>query len=239
MGPVYVPHLKLSFGGTIGQPEVEQWSNTVRFDTGGFDVPEGNIDAALGAIRPIVETWFRSPDTSISAVARLKWLKLNWILANGRQRSVNTHQVDTLANGGEGGAVHWYQTLALTMRTDLQRGRGHAGRIFPPVVVAFPEGNSPYIAAVKADKMAASWAATLSALATSLGSNLGGGEGTFVGVWPVVASPGESDPTSFQGPLMNRITRVVVDRVGDVQHRRTAQIPRLEGAGADVTGTDI
>lgn len=238
----YVPHLRLAFGGTIGTPAVEEWSNSIRFSTGGGVPEEGNLQGALEACGPVLSTWFSSSGAMIANISQLRFAKLTWILANGKQRGVNTPRIDLLTSGGLGSSSgdatpnpHWYQTQALTLRTDLNRGRGHSGRIYPPTTGALPAGASPYISAAAATGMSSTFSQCLDALSTALGTNLGGGPGVLFSVGPVVASAGETEGPKAKDPFLVPITGVVVDRVGDVQHRRNRQVPRLEGPRAPVT----
>lgn len=131
-----VPHLRLSWGGTLGVPPVEIWTNTLKWANDQSQAPDaGALESALLAIKAPLTTWFKSSAAQIGLNAALTWIKLNYIQANGLQRDVNTVQQDVTATVGATTFVNspiWIQSYALTLRTGLKRGRGHAGRIFPP-----------------------------------------------------------------------------------------------------------
>lgn len=243
--PQYIPHLKLSFGGNIGIPVMEAWSNTVCFKAGGDPdehsepgavVGADEIQSALEDARVPLASWFSSADAKIAGVATLTWAKLVWIQANGRQRDVNTARVDfvPVVSGGQNNAPHWYTTFVLTERTALQRGLGHSGRIYPPLVYAVNEGATPYISAALAAGMASAWATCLNGISEAIqGSFLPELQGTPV--YPVVAAARPTKIGDDRDAALVPITGVVVDRVADVMHSRTRQIPRAEGARAVVT----
>lgn len=240
----WLPHLKLSFGGDLGNPKMEIWNCTVRFKAGAdsdntdpsADFTSAQIDAALGALTTPLATWFASADAQLSSVAILNYAKLNWVMANGLQRDVNTHRVDTgPAAGGNGAAnqPHWHTTFALTLRTGVARGRAHSGRIFPPAVHCPPELASPYISAAHANQMATAFATALNNISEAIQDARGDGTPVF----PVVGSPASTSIGDTRGALLERITGVVVDRLADVQHRRTNAIPRLEATRYAVAGS--
>lgn len=239
----WLRHLKLAFGGEIGTPALEQWSCTVRFKANSDDgntvptvdfTPE-QIDTALGNLNAPLQAWFSSPNAQIGSVARLTWAKLNMIEVNGKQRDVNTHRIDTgiVAGGGGAASVHWFVTMALTERTNVSRGRAHSGRIFPPCIVSTPQAGTPYVGPNVAKDMAAAWANCLNGISTAIHAARGAGDVTKV--YPVIGSPADTR-IGGGGPLLERVTGVVVDRVGDVQHRRTDSVPRVEGDRTAVAG---
>lgn len=243
--PTYLQHIKLSFGGEIGSFAEEQWTNTVRFKRAIVEDPlapsdgisSDDLDASLALLVAPLRTWFGSAGTGIGNVASLLWAKLNMIGVDGKQRDINTHRIEIARlGGGLNASAPWYQTYALTHRTALARGRGHSGRIFPPLVAFMPAVNSPYVGGGVADQMAANWATCLQAISQVIKDQSTDGPGLAVDCYPVVASP-VSTTGPNQGPAMlNRVTGVVCDRVPDVQHRRTYQVQRSEGALAPVAG---
>lgn len=246
MPNTYIPHLKLNMSGTIGTPAVEIWSCTVRFGAGVITPDEDRLDLSLAAAKVPIITWFNSQSAAISRNAALTMLKLNWIMANGKQRSVNTHELAVSALGGissntgeQTAYPHWYQTMALTLRTDIQRGRGHSGRIYPPLTAALPAGTSPYVSEAAATGMATAFAQCLSDVSAAMSATLNAAPGSASPCYAIVASAGTTPQNPTAAPLNVPITGVVVDRVGDVQHRRNRQVPRLEGPRAVVTGIGI
>lgn len=240
----FLKHIKLQFGGTIGTTSTEIWSCTVRFkgntddsaSVPSVDFSPEQLDTALGLLNAPLQAWMNASDSQLSSNAKLAWAKLNQIEANGKQRDVNTHRIDTgIVSGSTTRYVPWYQTQALTMRTNISRGRGHSGRIYPPLTLAQPEGGSPYIAEADANRMATSWAAALNGIADAIQTARGVSDATPV--YPVIGSPVPTRVGDTGGALLMRVTGVVVDRVPDVQHRRTNAVPRLEGTRANVTGS--
>jgi hypothetical protein len=228
----WTPHLRMSYGGTLGAPAVEIWTNTVKWKVTGFEPDAALLQAACDAVTPIVSAWIARSGSLINSAALLTWVKLNWIGANGKQRDTNTVQTD-LAPGTAGGnsasTPAFSQTQAITLRTRVNRGRGHAGRVYPPVTVFAADGaGSPYLDAGLAGGMATSFTTFLRDARAALA-------GVFVAAFPGSLAP---DPAVFSGgsalkgtqPLWTPIISAVVDRVPDVQHRRTNRIPRAEGA---------
>lgn len=241
----WLRHIKLQFGGTLGTPAVEEWSNTLRFkmNPAPFDTdptaqsqimtgPE--LEDALEAIEPILAGWFRSGAVRINQVAQLRWAKLNMINEAGKQWDQNTHLREwaPVVGGSTFQSVPWYQTQALTMRTEKQRGRAHSGRIFPPCVDANPQGLTPYVDPTVAQGMAAQFAGLLSNISQALADTA---LAPNVDVRPVIASPATSSGPNPGPALLQAVVGVVVDRIPDVQHRRTNRIPRLESNLAPVT----
>lgn len=239
----WLPHLKLAFGGPLGA-NIDEWSCSVRLkcstDDGGnipsVEYTDAQIEAALTGLVTPLSAWFAKNSTFIHASATMTYAKLNWIRADGKQRDINTHRRDfaPVNGGGSGTPPPWFVTAALTMRTNYARGRGHAGRIFPPLISAATGSGTPYFSAADATAMAASWATALNDISKAVQTARGTGDVTPV--YPVIGSPATSGGPNAGGPLLLRVTGVVVDRVPDVQHRRTNRVPRAEGTRAAVTG---
>jgi hypothetical protein len=233
MTKVYTPHLRVSWGGALGVPEVEIWSNTVNFvDSTGTVPTEPEILDIAGGIWTPIRDWFVDSGSIIGPAASLKWLKVVWVLANGHQRDVNTVVHDFAANvfgTGNQGIPIWEQSYCLTLRTAIARGRSHSGRIYPPLNGGAPEAKTPYMAAGSANVMAANFATCLMAIQAGITASF---DPAVTNFRPSVVSPG--DTVRGTGPLTQPITGVVVDRVADIQHRRTNRVPRLEGTLAVV-----
>jgi hypothetical protein len=222
----WVPHLRLTYGGTIGTSTTETWSNTIRFHLMTFVPTVEQLTAGAAACETPLKAWLNADFARISSTAKLNWIKLNWVLSNGQQRDQQTIVHDLAAPfPGKivGGSPPWYQTVALTFRTRQKRGRGHAGRIFPPLVTVAIAADQPYISAVDASNMASQGKTLLTGLRSAMATSwqAAGGEIPV----PAVFSPGDG---AGKNPLFVPITGVTVDRVPDVQHRRTKQVPRAE-----------
>lgn len=228
---IYNPHLKLTWGGTIGDPEVEQWTNGLRFidfSEGGLP-DDGDLQTALNELAPIIQTWFLNPDLGIGNAARLVWAKLNKLDESGLQPG-NTirHDFPAAIWGPTAANPSWNQTFAITFRTASQRGRAHAGRIFPPLMAAQPAGKSPYVNKVVADLCAQATGQLLGNLSIALNASLGGVGAAGRNFVPAVVSPGLKSKGTQE--MRAQITSVVMDRVPDTQHRRTKQVNRNEGS---------
>lgn len=230
MAATWVPHLRLAWGGTLGSTTPEIWTNTVKWNlVGGVPPTRDQLVTACDAVEAPLKAWFQGQQTGISNQAVISWAKLNWILADGKQRDQDTVQNDfapPVRGGVSGSAPPFYQTQAITLRTRVSRGRGHSGRIFPPMVSFAAEDGGPYATSVSVSQQASSFITCLRALRDAMGLS-----------W-LDAGPGVPDPAVFsvgsntgtvRAPLMTPIISAVCDRVPDVQHRRTNRVPRLEG----------
>lgn len=223
MALVYPPHLLLQISGRLGGVNgTEIWTCGIRFYGGAAGIPtRAQLVTAVEACLPLVRTWFAGPGSTSASAATLTTLKLNYINAQGKQPEQNTVLADYAAPvpGLVTDQVPFYQSFALTFRTDLRRGRGHSGRIFPPCVSA-PIGTDGYVAANSANNMSSLAGALLNNLRRDISSALGA-------PWrPAVISVGDTDKGTAAGATY--ITGVVVDRVPDVQHKRTNQLLRSE-----------
>lgn len=231
----YNPHLRLTWGGDIGVPGVEQWTNGIRLvDFGDGSLPsDDELQTGLNYIAPFIEGWFQSPDMRIGDAARLAWAKLNIVNEQGLQPG-NTIRHDFASSifGSFNQNPDWNQTFAITFRTAKQRGRAHAGRIFPPLVGYNPQAKSPYIDPVAANILATATGGLLNSITVGLHSHwVGAGQIGGPGEYqfePAVVSPGSVAANTQE--MREKITSVVVDRVPDTQHRRTKQVPRAEGS---------
>ena len=228
MVATYIPHMKLAYGGTLGLLTPEEWSNGLRFTVLGNPPNEQQLQSMCDAAVGPLTTWMRSSGASINQAAFLTYAKLNWITATGKQRDQNTILTDI--TGVRGGSTlqtpPYYQTAAVTFRTRLRRGRGHTGRVFPPAVSiennpADPIG--PYMSVAQASAMATAYRNLIVDLRTAFATALGGQPVPDL----VVHSVGNTN-TGVPAKA-ELVIGTVVDRVPDVQHRRTNRIPRAEG----------
>lgn len=228
MSKTWTPHLLIAWGGTLGTPPLDSWTNTLKAlttDTNGVQVPftEAEQDEWLDLAAPVIQAWVQQTDPIMthSKSANLEFLKANMIDATGKYMYANTSVHDYPAGtAGLGvGIADWRQSLVVTLRTDKSRGRAHAGRFYPPVTPLEPETNLvPYVAAASAT-------AFVQAAANMIGSlnGLTLASGKAAGV--CVFSPGESD-VGLE-PAFNGVTGFECDRVLDTQRRRTNRVPRL------------
>jgi hypothetical protein len=233
-----VPHLRLSWGGTIGIPDAEIWTNTLKWANDQSLAPTraGLAGAAAAAAAPL-KTWFETGSTGIASYAKLRWVKLNYVLANGLQRDSDTvvYDLPTPGSGGismaQGGPL-WIQSYALTLRTGISRGRGHAGRIFPPVCgpTTF-EGYTGYLPATAASAMALNFGTCIRDIRNAMNAALGLEQPPFLneGVAYDLVVISASKTGDNRPPQSNEVVSVVCDRVPDIQHRRSNRLPRAEG----------
>jgi hypothetical protein len=157
MALTWTPHIRVTFGGTIGTTTTETWSNTIRFYSLNFVPTLAQLQAAADALETPVKSWFTASLSGIASTAKLSWIKVAWINADGKQRDQSTIIREFTPAAGGGGSTTsppWYQTVALTFRTRIKRGRAHAGRIFPPVVNVSISPDQPYITAANAGSLA-------------------------------------------------------------------------------------
>lgn len=225
---VWIPHVRVSWGGTLGTPPTEIWTNTVRFKLTSIAQPSiAQLQAAADLAAPVIAAWVHDNSAFLCHDAALAWVKVNSIGTNGRQ--LNTETVESAVGLPVTGYlssnnVPWYQTQALTLRTQKARGRAHAGRIFPPLVWGNVLAGSTYIDATSATAMATAFARCLFALNDAMSVGIAGGVGELA--IASVFSPG-SMAKGTPG-LFEPIVSVVCDRVPDVQHRRTNRVARSE-----------
>jgi hypothetical protein len=226
-----VPHLRLSWGGTLGVPEAEIWTNTVKWANDQSVVPSRD-QLVLGAAAAAVplKAWMAATTSEIHNTVKLTWIKLNYIEANGLQRDNDTVLFDVVppqaGSNGLPGAL-WIQSCAITLRTGLSRGRGHAGRIYPPMVGKNTsiDASTGYFTAAAATAMALAFGTCIRNTRNAMNAAMGMVDGAAYDAVVISASQtGDARP-----PQSNEIISTVCDRVPDIQHRRTNRLPRAEG----------
>ena len=228
----YLPHIKLTMTGGLGDsadgtasgPEI--WACGLRLHSAILEAAPptvAELQALSDAWAVPVRAWFVNPNSDISGIASLTVQKVVWVLANGKQRDVNTivHDFASNTRGGGSNIPIWEQSYAITLRTALNRGRGHAGRIYPPVSGGQPAAvDTPYLAFAEAAQMGSAADTFINAL-NSVGK-------TTVARATDLSVSIMSTGVDVRPPIANVVTRLVVDRVADIQHRRTDRVPRLE-----------
>lgn len=226
-----VPHLRLSWGGTLGVPAAEIWTNTVKWANDQSVVPSRTqlVAGAAAAAVPL-KAWMLASTSEIHNTCKLQWIKLNYIEANGLQRDNDTVIFDVVpeqAGSSADAGQLWITTYALTLRTGLTRGRGHAGRIFPPQA-GKPSNYAAatgYLAAASANAMALGFGTCIRNIRDAINPAMGMvGEAAYDAVVISISKDGDTRP-----PQSNEIVSVVCDRVPDIQHRRSNRLPRSEG----------
>lgn len=217
----YTPHVLVAIIGGWSSDDEEVWENTVRLRGDGGGGVALDPEAYLTAIKAPLATWFSAVGTNMSPRAQLKTVKVNHVGADGRYVDPGTtHLRDYLPVVG-GGAPYTGSNLlpgktclAYTWETDLARGPGHRGRIYPPNT--FDTNVSPFrVSNANAAINAANGAGLLAVL-----KNTGGADGAR-GI-PVIAS-------RLAGQITD-ITAVTSDNIYDVQRRRGNRIPSVRSA---------
>lgn len=229
MAPNWPNHILIAFGGTLGNPGIDVWANTIRCTTDyspdGLLTEDDQDQVAGGLITPIgafVATTFTGTSRGLySNGASLEWIKVNSIGHDGKYAHPNTTIVDVSpAVSGAGNNSDWRPSVVLTWRTALQRGRAHVGRIYPAGSICDPGSpGTPYMPSAVATAAAAAGVTLLQAIKALVDTN-----NQPYNLVPCVVSP---DPSGTTGGYANPITDVEVDRVMDTQRRRTNRVPRL------------
>ena len=227
--PTYPAHVLVAFGGSLGNPPLEVWTNSLKLTAnfGPVDyMTEEQQELMLPELVTPLSTWMNSADSFISNAASLDWIKVNSIATTGKymypQTTGSTLQTPIL--GGVSIGTSFRSTLALGMYALNARGRGGKGRIYPPAMQISPAPKSPYISDTDANKIAGSFLTLISAInAITLSDDT---------TWQVtnISAGNASQPAGYSRP----VDHIVVDRVPDTQRRRTNRVPRLVVTSAQV-----
>lgn len=229
MAPTWIPHLKLNYGGQLGAAVPEIWSNTLRFYVLDFEPTRGQLVTAAASCQVPLRNWIAQTQSKITSQASLTYAKLNWVKADGKQRDTDTVIYD-MNPVGQGGTTTqqppFFQTQAVTFRTRVSRGRGHSGRVYPPVTAFNADSGTPYCTAADATAMATAYTTLVQGLREAIGLTWAADGGPIPDL--AVFSVGSTTAPVLPA-LWTPVIGCVVDRVPDVQHRRTNRIPRSEG----------
>jgi hypothetical protein len=135
----------VQFGGYLGggQSHQEIWSCNIRVATFGTIDTNSPQDATVqdqenfaSALSTTLQTWFATPEASITDQAKLTFLKVNAIGPLGEYRSKTTTTLrDFSPVAGFFGVGQYtpYQAAAVvTLHSDVLRGLGSKGRIYLP-----------------------------------------------------------------------------------------------------------
>lgn len=206
----YSKHWLLSFGGKAFT--TEEWSCNLRFKSSGIgpadDGSWNQIAAdAIDDVRDDVVNFFANVPYCFSAAHTLDFVKFNAIGENGRYLDTsNTRARYPAGVVGTGAPVMPPQiALVLSLRTDAERGRAHAGRIFLPAS-KFTVGADGRISQAQVD-------ATMLWTRTFI-SNLNN--------WPGLDLPWEPEVHIVSGINgdYRPVTKMRIGRVLDTQRRR-------------------
>lgn len=222
----WVPHVQLSWGGTLGAGTSEVWTNGVKMACPGGAPTQAQLDGLLPTLQSIASNFVsgavighNTGNSHSSTDVHVSWVKANYIEATGLQRDSQTHVLDFPPVSGLSQPVPFYQTYALTFRTALKRGRSHAGRIFPPCVSIPVVAGTGMASAADATEVATAGMELLNRINVEIGNAAGAPFGAVA-----VFSRGLAN-ASIE-PILQTITAVELDRVPDVQHRRTNRLHR-------------
>lgn len=186
---------KLVWGGSLSV--TEQWSCSLHFSTIGTVLRDPSLASTA------LTAWMTRATTLVGSHTKFEWIKLNQVdPLTGRY--TDPAQANTwfkpVALGGLGGYGYPQLTLAVSTMTAVVRGRGHAGRFYPPVGASVPASDNGVVALATVQGMASS----ALQLIQDLNNDLGGKCVVF----------------SKLGQVDNDITHVRVGRIIDTQQRR-------------------
>ncbi len=134
----YVPHYLLAWGGTLANG-AEIWSNSVRVkgvlagEVWTDDFIYGVLDGYIADIKTMMTASAAGIDSSV----KLTWAKFNPIDEFGRYASTTKTYarylgVSEQVAGAGSAPVPTFVTCAVSLKTQVQRGPGSAGRFFIP-----------------------------------------------------------------------------------------------------------
>lgn len=221
----YPDHYLLSWGGTICDG-TEIWANNLRLwsDTPDWLSPTFDEAAALDQCYNDIRTLYINAGASISSDAKVNWVKLNRIGADGRYASTSESNTKFLsgssiiAGAASAGTLYPPQVaLAITFRTNRDRGPASRGRIYAPR----PQLNMPTSGQVSSS--------TTQAVATAYATfitNLGNWDGIDTNnMAPAVVSGVGTGAAAY-------IRSVNVGSVLDTQRRRRTALTETRSSAA-------
>jgi hypothetical protein len=229
MAKVWDPHLLIAWGGTLGAPPLDVWTNTLKalvYEPDGITrsvLTVAEQDELLPLLDPILTEWVApsvGTDTH-SPTVTMTWIKANMIAATGKYMypTTSVRDLDPGVVGTAVGNADWRQSIVVSLLTAKSRGKAHAGRFYPPVSpLTFENTKSPYITTVLAQAFANQpyqKIADINSITLASGKSLG----------IVITSPGETDVAV--DPVSNSVISTEVDKVPDTQRRRTNRVPRV------------
>jgi hypothetical protein len=215
------PHTHCSFGGrlvSVGEPD-EEWNCNINVADGNGD-PLATPDTYMQAISGPLATWFGNVNNYIWNGAKLDYLKVNNVGANGNQidpTNTNTHAYSNVQGGnGDASAMPFIMCFSYGWRSAKARGPGSHGRIYlPNNVIARQQNGGMKMTATAVQPVLDS----ALALVSIFDSTVPGG-----GVHVVIASKVNATNTP--------INRVVVGDVADVQRRRKNRLSEVYATSA-------
>lgn len=205
-------HILLSYGGTMCSGK-EIWANNIRFTHGDSDLPLDidNLGSMIDDIKSDINDLFQDTRSKMLTDTKVTWIKFNPIGPDGRyvdkeQTIERRLTADQVIQGSVQGPILPPQcTVAITLKTGVERGRASRGRIFVPrpAVECSLDGT---FSVQNANDMAAMYGEFF--------GNLGDWPGLDLTTLAPSVVSGLGDGTK------HKITHVEVGRVVDTQRRR-------------------
>lgn len=219
------PHIRLSWGGTLGEPGVEVWTNSLAFsgvtDTDSERFTLADLQSKIGEMAAAITSWFTGDTAMISSKAFLTWVKFNKIGADGKY--IDNPNTLALAGGIHGlgfPTTIWQQSSVISLMTGQSRGRGSRGRLYPPACGAGVEPSGYMPEAIRTAMQGA---------AVKLIGDLNKvhpGVPIWDGIAPRWNAVIVSNGTLGRPGLLTPITHLHVDGIPDVQRRRVNRVPK-------------
>jgi len=190
-------HLLLTVEGDAWAQQ-EIWQFGLHFDSAVLPANTAAIDAAIAA-------WFTA--SNASEYVRYIGFKAAIIAPDGKYPPSHVPLVFTrtqpLSGSSTNGQLVPQASLAVTLTTALARGRGHAGRIYPPPMAYTIQSNGQILDTTNA--IPPKWVTFLNALITAVGARL------------VIASQAAGTFTP--------VTGIRLGKVVDTQRKRRNHLP--------------
>lgn len=226
----YRPHTLLSFGGRLFTEE--SWNCGLRIVLGDPEDSTVSLQSYetwsaenLDDIAADVAAWFTSSGAKISSAARLDWVKLNAINADGRYVSESeTNIFEWAAGDAPAGTVSPAEaqvTMVVSLLTNATRGRASRGRFYPPTGEMGVSPTTGRVSATLCQQMADAAKVLLDNIANEPGIDL---SAPRVVVASDLGSPGPA----------RSVQRVAVGNVPDTQRRRRSSLPEAYSVSADI-----
>jgi len=201
-GPFDTPHWYVQWGGKL--PGNEQWSCGLRMAivNSGTAINDPAMQAGVAAA---VQAFHISAGASISAAAKLSFVKVNLVGTDGRYVAPTTSETIVADVGGSGSSAPAYPNqvaLAVSLTTAFSRGPAHRGRFYVPLP-SFGLDGAGTISSAAATQMKGAATDLLTAL-NAVDNN------STVAVFS----------RKLGAPAHNIVTGIEVGRVYDTQRRR-------------------
>lgn len=219
-GPIF----KLVFGGTM--PGLDEWSCSMIL---AGEVANPSLVATAVDYKPAFTAWWGRASSSIAPGATLEYVKFNQInKSDGKYTSSGTSDTALYAPALIGNPTSFKLpnqcTQAVTLHSELSRGRGSKGRFYPPTTTfdgtSQTLGTDGRVGAVWSKGEADSAATLLNAI-NAIAVNLS------VVVWSQI------------GQAAHGVEKVSVGRVVDTQRRRRSSLDEdRQFATATIVGQD-